>query len=77
MNDRIRVMRLPRRAWPATARAAAVCSSGGSTSSTGSGDSASSPSAVGFSHCMREHGVPNYPDPDSTTRGATTVKEMP
>jgi len=49
---------------------AAAC--GGSQSSTGSGGSpnaggpASSPSAVGFSHCMRSHGVPNYPDPGSS-----------
>jgi hypothetical protein len=45
-------------------------SSSGSPSSTGSGGSSnaggstSSPSAVGFSRCMRSHGVPNYPDPD-------------
>ncbi len=38
---------------------AAACSSA-STSSTGPGGS-----AVGYSHCMRSHGVPNYPDPNS------------
>jgi hypothetical protein len=47
---------------------AAACSSG-SPSSTGSspgaGGSASSPSAVGYSRCMRSHGVPNFPDPGS------------
>jgi hypothetical protein len=50
-------------AWPATA-----C--GGSPSAARPGGSsnaavaASSP-AVGYSHCMRAHGVPNFPDPGS------------
>jgi hypothetical protein len=54
----------------ALALLSAACS--GSPSSTGSGGSsnaggsANSPSAVGYSHCMRSHGVPNYPDPDSS-----------
>jgi hypothetical protein len=79
MNDGIRVIRGPRRAWPPIARTAAAiiaaaaltllvaaCSSG-SPSSTGSpNDSASSPSAVSYSVCIRSHGVPNYPDPDSS-----------
>jgi hypothetical protein len=48
---------------------AAACSS--SPSSTGSGSpnargSASSPSAVAYSACIRSHGVPNFPDPDSS-----------
>jgi hypothetical protein len=44
----------------------------GSSSSAGSGGSptpsgsTSSPSAVAYAACMRQHGVPNYPDPDST-----------
>lgn len=48
----------------------AACS--GSASATGSGGasnaggSPSSLSAVGYSHCMRSHGVPNFPDPDSS-----------
>ena len=48
---------------------AAAC--GGSPSSTGAGGSPSAgkatsfPSAVAYSHCMRSHGVPNYPDPGS------------
>ena len=47
---------------------AAACSA--SPSSTGAGspsavDSSSSPSAVAYSHCMRSHGVPNYPDPSN------------
>jgi hypothetical protein len=53
---------------------AAAC--GGSPSSTGSGGSsnaggpvssqAASSKAVAFSHCMRSHGVPAFPDPTRT-----------
>jgi hypothetical protein len=48
----------------------AACGGGsGSPPSSGgtptAGGSSSSPSAVAFSACMRSHGVPNYPDPDS------------
>ena len=49
---------------------AAACN--GSSSSAGSGGapgaegSSSSASAVGYSDCMRSHGVPNFPDPDSS-----------
>jgi hypothetical protein len=48
----------------------AACS--GSPSSTGSGGSpaargsANSSSLVGYSRCMRSHGVPNFPDPTSS-----------
>jgi hypothetical protein len=49
---------------------AAACSSGPSSAGSGgspsAGGSASSLSAVGYSACMRSHGVPNYPDPDSS-----------
>jgi hypothetical protein len=49
---------------------AAACSgspsSAGSGGSTSAGGSASSPSAVAYSHCMRSHGVPNFPDPPSS-----------
>jgi hypothetical protein len=81
MSDSPSVMHRPRRARPATARTAAAivatavlavlaaaCS--GSPSSPGgspdAGGAANSPSAVGYSHCMRSHGVPNFPDPDSS-----------
>lgn len=49
-----------------------VSACSGSASATGSGGasnaggSPSSLSAVGYSHCMRSHGVPNFPDPDSS-----------
>jgi hypothetical protein len=52
------------------AAAAAACS-GGHPSAGGSsapGRSAGSPAAVEYSACMRSHGVPNYPDPDSAGR---------
>ena len=66
----------PARAAPAIiamavlAPLAAAC--GGSPSRAGSGGSppaggpADSTSAVAYSACMRSHGVPNYPDPDSS-----------
>jgi len=53
----------------AAALLAAACS--GSPSSTGSGGSptaggsANSSPAVAYSRCVRAHGVPNFPDPDS------------
>jgi hypothetical protein len=80
MNNSTRVMRRPRRAWPpATRIAAAVIAAaalvllaaacGGSPSSIGDtpngSGSATSTSAVAYSHCIRSHGVPNYPDPSS------------
>jgi hypothetical protein len=47
----------------------AACSGGSSSSGVGgtpnAGKASSSPSAVAYSHCMRSHGVPNYPDPGS------------
>ena len=52
---------------------AAACS--GSPSSTGSGGSPSargsvnSSSLVGYSHCMRSHGVANWPDPTVDSEG--------
>jgi hypothetical protein len=81
MNDSTRVLRRPRRARLRPARAAAAiiataalalpasaCS--GSPSSAGgspdAGGSAGSPSAVAYSACIRSHGVPNFPDPDSS-----------
>jgi hypothetical protein len=81
MNHSIRVMRRPRRPWPSAARTAAAiiaaatlvllsaCDSSPSSTGPGgspnAGGSASSPSAVSYSHCMRSNGVPDYPDPGS------------
>jgi hypothetical protein len=86
MNHSIGVLHRPRRASPPAARTAAAiittaalallataCS--GSPSATGSGGSSSAGrSAVGYSHCMRSHGVRNFPDPDSS---GTIPKETP
>ncbi len=81
-NRSTRVTRWPRRVWPRPARTAAViiatvavallaaCSGtpspAGSGGSPAAGGSAGSASAVAYSACMRSHGVPNYPDPDSS-----------
>ena len=76
-NDGIRVVRRPRSARRPAARTAAAavlaltaaaCGGGGSPSGGGSSPAggSSSPSAVAYSVCMRAHGVPNYPDPDSS-----------
>jgi hypothetical protein len=49
---------------------AAACSdspsSGGSRGSSNGGVSATAASAVRYSACMRSHGVPEYPDPNSS-----------
>jgi hypothetical protein len=49
---------------------AAACSrsrtSTGSDGSANAGGSTTSASTVAYSACMRSHGVPNYPDPDSS-----------
>ena len=55
----------------AAAALALLAACGGSPSSAGSGGSsnavsASSPSAVAYSQCMRSHGVPDFPDPPSS-----------
>ena len=47
----------------------AACGGGSPSSSGGSphaAESSRSPSALAYSACMRSHGVPNYPDPDSS-----------
>lgn len=38
---------------------------GSASSSPAAGRSTRSPSAVAYSACMRSHGLPNFPDPDS------------
>ena len=55
----------------ATGLALLTAACGGSPSSTGSGGSSDAGGAanqreVAFSHCMRSHGVPNFPDPSSS-----------
>jgi hypothetical protein len=53
---------------------AASCSSGSPSSagpggSRNAGQSASSPTAVGYSACIRARGVPNFPDPTIDSEG--------
>jgi len=55
----------------AAALLATACSSGspssaGSGGSPNAGGSANSSSAVAYSRCVRSHGVPDFPDPDSS-----------
>jgi hypothetical protein len=82
MNQSTRVTHGPRRARPRSVRTAAAIiataalvllaacsgrpSSAGSGGAPAAGGSAGSPSALTYTTCMRSHGVPNYPDPDSS-----------
>jgi hypothetical protein len=54
----------------AAALLAAACgsspSSTGSGGSTGTGQAASYTSALAYSQCVRAHGIPDFPDPDSS-----------
>jgi len=54
-------------ALAATALLTAACG-GGSASAAGSSGAGQGrlAQALAFAHCMRSHGAPNYPDPDST-----------
>jgi hypothetical protein len=92
MNDSIRVMRRPRRAWPPAARTTAAiiaaaalvllataCSA--SPSSTGPGGSpnaggSASSQMVAYSQCMRSKGVPNYPDPANGVLPKVTAQSL-
>ena len=51
----------------ALASLAAGCAGSNSPGAAGGGSptNVASASAVAYSNCMRQHGVPNYPDPDS------------
>jgi hypothetical protein len=59
-------------ATAALALLTAACSARGSSAGSGgslhTGGSTNSTSAVGFSACMRSHGVPNFPDPNAGGR---------
>ena len=81
MNNRPGRGHGPRRPWPRRARPAAVITvmagaaqlataCGGSPSTTGSGGSpnaggSANSQALAYSRCVRSHGVPDFPDPDS------------
>jgi len=47
-----------------------------STNSSAGGATTNSPSAVGYSNCVRSHGVPNFPDPDITGQIPKTSAEQ-
>jgi hypothetical protein len=70
MNHSTRLIRRPWRAWPTAARtAAAVAVLAGTASAAGVGFAATPAqlgNALAFSRCMRAHGVPNFPDPNSS-----------
>jgi hypothetical protein len=92
MNNRIRVMRWPWRAWPPAARTAAAiiamasvalltaaCSgSPSSTSTDGSSNARGSANSqlVAYSQCMRSNGVPNFPDPAGGVPPKVTAQEL-
>ena len=71
------ILPLPRLRWLGLPGAVIIATTvlvlagcGGRPSSTGgspgAGGSPGSTSALGFSQCMRAHGVPNFPDPDGS-----------
>jgi hypothetical protein len=77
MNDKFGGHR-PRSAWPGrmgvlvvtagVALLAAACSGGGSPSSTSTataGTSAAYTKALAYAKCIRSHGIPDFPDPNS------------
>jgi hypothetical protein len=85
LNDNVRVMRSARStaaiiATAALALLATACgsspSSAGSGRSPSAGASANSPSAVAYSHCIRIHGVPNFPDPASNGQVPKTSAQL-
>jgi hypothetical protein len=59
---------IPILATAALVLAMAACSSGPSSSNSGSSNPAgsSSPSLLAFAQCMRSKGVPNFPDPQAS-----------
>jgi hypothetical protein len=70
MNHSSRVIRRPRRAWPPTARIAAAIIATASLAlpmaAFGASQSTNTQKAIAYSHCMRSHGVPQFPDPNSS-----------
>ena len=58
------------------AAALMIAACGGSASAAGSSGTGQVrvQQALAFAHCMRSHGVPNFPDPDSS--GGIVIKKM-
>lgn len=69
--NRIKTIALAALALLAAGLILAAC--GGSSSPSGSAASPAE-SALKFSRCMREHGVKNFPDPETTANGATKLQ---
>jgi hypothetical protein len=72
MNDDIGRRRSARRPWPrragflaAMANLALLAAACGGSSSPATGGSTQYQKELAYSQCMRSHGVPNFPDPDS------------
>jgi hypothetical protein len=76
MNENLGRRRSPRQPWPRRAEflaamvgialLAAACGGGGSSpAASATGGSAQYQKELAYSQCMRSHGVPNFPDPDS------------
>jgi hypothetical protein len=66
-------------ATAALALLAAACgspSSIGSGGSSNAGGSADSQMGIGYANCMRSHGVPKYPDPDSRNELANGLPKV-
>lgn len=81
-NEDPRVTHSSRRARPGAARTVAVlvaatvvsilavACGGPSSTAAGTNTTTNSASGVGYSRCMRDHGVPNFPDPPPGNPGA-------
>lgn len=63
---------------------AAACASPSSTGTSGPSNAAAaanvqatnSPGALAYTHCMRSHGVPNFPNPDSSGNIPDSAKQI-
>src|SRR5947199_10174561 len=59
----------------------AACGSSGSSSSGSPGANAAAPAnynrSLQFAHCMRTHGVPDFPDPKANGSGGMEVEKTP
>jgi len=70
MNHSMPVIRSPRRVWalPARTAVATVAIAGLALPAPvfGAGESTNSQKALAYSRCIRSHGVPNFPDPNSS-----------
>ncbi len=69
MNHKTGLVRRPRRASPPARIAVAIIAAAGlalAAAASGSSQSTNPQQALAYSHCMRSHGVPGFPDPNSS-----------